>query len=212
MARGVPTQAASDARVRPRPARFHCSCAAADRGLGASAPSECQSSPGHRWRAVRSFRIVDSQRTFATGSERERANNWSQTRPHRQTVTIRPVYIRELCLHTSRERPSQTQPAESRSARSQLRPDPSAGERHEDLQEQLKPSNGGVFSGLNGIVIKSHAGSTPRVSQTPSIPVTKMALQELHSKVRQTIASAVRRRGNKRRTLWRGVTTRLGQP
>jgi fatty acid/phospholipid biosynthesis enzyme len=63
-----------------------------------------------------------------------------------------------------------------------LRPDPSAGERHEDLQEQLKPSNGGVFLGLNGIVIKSHAGSTPRVSQTLSIWLPKMALQELHSK------------------------------
>ena len=80
------------------------------------------------------------------------------------------------------------------------------------LQEQLKPSNGGVFLGLNGIVIKSHAGSTPRVSQTLSIWLPKMALQELHSKVKQTIASAVRRRGNKRRTLWRGVTTKLGQP
>jgi len=27
------------------------------------------------------------------------------------------------------------------------------GERHEDLQEQLKPPNGGVFLGLNGVVI-----------------------------------------------------------
>jgi hypothetical protein len=27
------------------------------------------------------------------------------------------------------------------------------GERHEDLQEQLKPPNGGVFLALNGIVI-----------------------------------------------------------
>jgi fatty acid/phospholipid biosynthesis enzyme len=26
-------------------------------------------------------------------------------------------------------------------------------------QEQLKPPNGGVFLGLNGIVIKSHGGS-----------------------------------------------------
>ena len=32
------------------------------------------------------------------------------------------------------------------------------GERHEDLQEQLKPPNGGVFLRLNGIVIKSHGG------------------------------------------------------
>jgi len=86
------------------------------------------------------------------------------------------------------------------------------GERHEDLQEQLKPPNGGVFLGWNGIVIKNHGGPTLRVSQTPSISVKKMALQELHSKIKQTIASAVRRRGHKRRTLWRGVTTKLGQP
>jgi hypothetical protein len=39
-----------------------------------------------------------------------------------------------------------------------------------------------------------------------------LVLQELHSEIKQTIASAVRRRGHKRRTLWRGVTTRLGQP
>ena len=70
------------------------------------------------------------------------------------------------------------------------------GERHEDLQEQLKPPSGGVFLGLNGIVIKSY----------------RKQLQELHSKIKQTVASAVRRRGHKRRTLWRGVTTRPGQP
>jgi hypothetical protein len=39
-----------------------------------------------------------------------------------------------------------------------------------------------------------------------------LVLQELHSEIKQTIASEVRRRGHKRRTLWRGVTTRLGQP
>ena len=41
------------------------------------------------------------------------------------------------------------------------------------LREQLKPPNGGVFLGLNGIVIKSHGGSDMRVSQTPSISVKK---------------------------------------
>jgi fatty acid/phospholipid biosynthesis enzyme len=41
------------------------------------------------------------------------------------------------------------------------------------LREQLKPPNGGVFLGLNGIVIKSHGGSTLRISQTPSISVKK---------------------------------------
>jgi glycerol-3-phosphate acyltransferase PlsX len=38
---------------------------------------------------------------------------------------------------------------------------PSSARRHEDLQEQLKPPDGGVFLGLNGTVIKSHGGSTP---------------------------------------------------
>src|SRR5216684_7341425 len=47
------------------------------------------------------------------------------------------------------------------------------GERHEDLQEQLKPPNGGVFLALNGIVIKSYRGSTLRISQTRSIPTKK---------------------------------------
>ena len=31
-------------------------------------------------------------------------------------------------------------------------------ERHEDVQKQLKPPDGGVFLRLNGIVIKSHRG------------------------------------------------------
>jgi hypothetical protein len=31
-------------------------------------------------------------------------------------------------------------------------------ERHEDVQKQLKPPDGGVFLRLNGIVIKSHGG------------------------------------------------------
>jgi hypothetical protein len=40
---------------------------------------------------------------------------------------------------------------------------PVGSERHEDLQEQLKPPIGGVFLGLNGIIIKSHAGSDAEV-------------------------------------------------
>ena len=86
------------------------------------------------------------------------------------------------------------------------------GERHEDLQEQLKPPNGGVFLGLNGIVIKSHGGSDAEVFADAINLGYKLVLQELHSKIKQTIASAVRRRGHKRRTLWRGVTTKPGQP
>ena len=81
-----------------------------------------------------------------------------------------------------------------------------------NLQQQLKRPTGGVFLGLNGIVIKSHGGSKLRSSQTPSIPVEENGFQELHSKTKQTIASAVRRRGHKRRTLWLGVTRKLGQP
>jgi len=84
-------------------------------------------------------------------------------------------------------------------------------ERHEDLQELLKPPNGGIF-GLNGIVIKSHGGSDAEVFADAINIGYKLVLQELHSEIKQTIASAVRRRGHKRRTLWRGVTTRLGQP
>jgi hypothetical protein len=42
--------------------------------------------------------------------------------------------------------------------------------------------------GLNGIVVRSNGGSMPRVSQTPSISVKKMALQKLHSNITQTIA------------------------
>ncbi|TKT70229.1 hypothetical protein YH63_001660 [Afipia massiliensis] len=79
-------------------------------------------------------------------------------------------------------------------------------------QEQLKPSNGGVFLGLNGIVIKSHGGSDAEVFADAINLGYKLVPQELHSEIKQTIASAVRRRGHKRRTLWRGVTTRLGQP
>jgi hypothetical protein len=86
------------------------------------------------------------------------------------------------------------------------------GERHEDLQEQLKLPNGGVFLGLNGIVIKSHGGSDAEVFADAINLGYKLVHQELHSEIKQTIASAVRRRGHKRRTLWRGVTTRLGQP
>jgi len=81
-----------------------------------------------------------------------------------------------------------------------------------DLQEQLKPPNGGVFLGLNGIVIKSHGGSDAEVFADAIKLGYELVLQELHSEIKQTIASAVRRRGQKRRTLWRGVTTRLGQP
>jgi fatty acid/phospholipid biosynthesis enzyme len=80
------------------------------------------------------------------------------------------------------------------------------------LQEQLKPPNGGVFLGLNGIVIRSHGGSDAEVFADAIKLGYELVLQELHSEIKQTIASAVRRRGQKRRTLWRGVTTRLGQP
>ena len=83
---------------------------------------------------------------------------------------------------------------------------------HEDPQEQLKPPQWRCNFGLNGIVIKSHAGSDAEVFADAINLGYELALQELHSKIRQTIASAVRRRGHKRRTLWRGVTTRLGQP
>ncbi len=73
-------------------------------------------------------------------------------------------------------------------------------------------SYGGSNAGLSGIVIKSYGGSNAEGSQMPSISGDKTALQELQSKIEQTLASAVRRRGHKRRTLWRGVTTRRGQP
>ena len=74
----------------------------------------------------------------------------------------------------------------------------------------VQTSQGGVRLGLNSIVIKSHEGSTLRVSQTPSISVTNWRRVALQSK--QTIACAARRCGHERRTLWRGVTTRLGHP
>ena len=80
------------------------------------------------------------------------------------------------------------------------------------FKEQLKPPNGGVFLGLNGIIIKSHGGSDAEVFADAIKLGYELVLQELHSEIKQTIASAVRRRGQKRRTLWRGVTTRLGQP
>jgi hypothetical protein len=80
------------------------------------------------------------------------------------------------------------------------------------LREQLKPPNGGVFLGLNGIVIRSPGGSDAEVFADAIKLGYELVLQELYSEIKQTIASAVRRRGQKRRTLWRGVTTRLGQP
>ena len=80
------------------------------------------------------------------------------------------------------------------------------------LREQLKPHSGGVSLGSNGIVIKSHRGSDAEGFADAITFGYKMVLQELHSEIKQTLASAVRRRGHKRRTLWLGVTTRLGQP
>jgi fatty acid/phospholipid biosynthesis enzyme len=47
------------------------------------------------------------------------------------------------------------------------------------------------FFGLNGIVIKSHTGSTLGVFARRHQSSAKMALQELHSKIKRTIASAV---------------------
>jgi len=64
----------------------------------------------------------------------------------------------------------------------------------------------------DGIVIRSHGGSDAEVFADAIKLGYKLVLQELHSKIKQTVASAVRRRGHKRRTLWRGVTTRPGQP
>jgi len=52
------------------------------------------------------------------------------------------------------------------------------GERHEDLQEQLKPPNGGVFLGLNGIVIKSTEALTLRFSPTAINLGYKLVLQD----------------------------------
>ncbi len=65
---------------------------------------------------------------------------------------------------------------------------------------------------LNGVVIKSHGGSDAGGVADAINLGYKTVLKELHSKIKQTLASAVRRRGHKRRTLWRGVTTRPGQP
>ena len=65
--------------------------------------------------------------------------------------------------------------------------------------------------GLNGIVIKSRGGSDAEVFADAINLGYKLVHQELHSEIKQTIASAVRPRG-KRRTLWRGVTTRPEQP
>jgi hypothetical protein len=47
------------------------------------------------------------------------------------------------------------------------------------------------FFGLNGIVIKSHGGSTLGVSQTPSIPAKKLRSKSCTLKIKQTIASAL---------------------
>jgi hypothetical protein len=43
----------------------------------------------------------------------------------------------------------------------------------DDLQEQLKPPNGGVFLGLNSLSSRAMEASTLRISQTPSISVKK---------------------------------------
>ena len=51
----------------------------------------------------------------------------------------------------------------------------------------------------------------PRISRTRSIAVQATALEEMHSRNRQMIATAVGRRG-KWRTSWRGVTTKPGRP
>jgi fatty acid/phospholipid biosynthesis enzyme len=75
----------------------------------------------------------------------------------------------------------------------------------------LQPPKGGVFLGLNDIVLKSQLGSGTEVF-AHAISRVRMALQKLHSKIKQTLASAVRRRGHKRRTLWSGVTTRIEGP
>jgi fatty acid/phospholipid biosynthesis enzyme len=68
------------------------------------------------------------------------------------------------------------------------------------LREQLKPPSGGVFPEFGGIFIKSHAGFDAEGFAGAINLGLAMALQELHSKIKQTLPSAVRRRG-KRRTL-----------
>src|SRR5229473_8426487 len=54
--------------------------------------------------------------------------------------------------------------------------------RHQDLQEQLKPPNGGVFLVLNGVVIKSPGGSDAGGVADAINLGYKTVLKELHSK------------------------------
>ena len=66
----------------------------------------------------------------------------------------------------------------------------------------------------SGIVVLSSGAVEalrPRISRTRSIAVKAMALEEMHSRIKLMIPTAVGRRG-KWRTLWRGVTIKPGQP
>jgi hypothetical protein len=68
------------------------------------------------------------------------------------------------------------------------------------------------FSRFNGMIIKGRGGSETEDCASVINPGLNDALKEMHSRIKRTIATAVRRR-EKWRTLWRrGVTTRPGRP